>query len=312
MTRALVLAGVTACASVSILAGQTPFRSGTDVVEVYATVKLKDGTIARDLTRDDFELLDDGKPRDISVFSRSDQPLSVALVLDRSGSIGKNFDAVRLAAQLFVGRLLDADRASIRTLTWDCMGFTNDRLALVQALRRFIPPDESSPVWSATDSAVSSLAMEAGRRVILLLSDGDDAPGGAKPSTAPSPPWAAPCQRALAGERSSFGDVLTRIERDGVMVYTVGVPPVGVPDGLGLDKLVTLAQRSGAEYRRLGSFEQLQAAFQSIADELHLQYLLGFVPASFDGQRHEIQVRVKRPGVTVRARKAYVAIRGGA
>jgi len=75
--------------------------------------------------------------------------------------------------------------------------------------------------------------------------------------------------------------------------------------------LVSLAERSGAEYRRLKSYDQLRVAFQRIADELHLQYLLGFAPAAFDGKRHDIDVKAKRPGVTVRARKTYVATRAG-
>ncbi|HEX5071223.1 MAG TPA: VWA domain-containing protein [Vicinamibacterales bacterium] len=302
-------------ASVSITGRQTQFRSSTDVVEVYATVKLKDGVIAHDLTREDFELLDDGKPREIAVFSRSVQPLSVALILDHSGSTDKDFDTVKLAAQDFVGRLLKADRAAVRTLTWDCMGFTDDRLSLVGMLRLQTPPDFGSPIWAATDAAMSALAEESGRRVILLFSDGDDTQNAAS-TFSPAPaasagasPFSA-CQAAPALERRSIADVMKRVETDGVMVYTVGVEGTGLRT-YGLGDMSRLAQRSGAEYRLLKDYDQLRAAFVSIADELHLQYLLGFVPAAFDGKRHDITVRVKRSGVTVRARKAYVATRGG-
>lgn len=306
---ALVMLG----AGASVL-GQTQFRSSTDVVEVYATVKLKDGVIAHDLEREDFELLDDGKPREIAVFSRSLQPLSVALILDHSGSTSSEFDTVKLAAQDFVGRLLKTDRASIRSLSWDCLDFTDDRFALIGMLRLSLPEDFGSPIWSATDAAMSSLMNEAGRRVVLLFSDGDDTQAMA--STFPPPPAPAPaspfsvCQPAPERAQRSITDVTKRIERDGVMVYTVGVQ-VGSGPGFGLRDLSRLSQLSGAEFRRLDSYEQLRAAFVSIADELHLQYLLGFVPAVFDGKRHEIDVRVKRPGVMVRARKAYVATRGG-
>ncbi len=57
----------------------------------------------------------------------------------------------------------------------------------------------------------------------------------------------------------------------------------------------------------LNNYAQLKAAFKVIADELHLQYLLGFVPTKFDGERHDITVRVKREGVTIRARESYRA-----
>jgi Ca-activated chloride channel family protein len=313
MTRALALAClVIVWGGASLVGGQTQFRSSTDVVEVYATVKLKDGVIAHDLTRDDFELQDDGKPREITVFSQSVQPLSVALVLDHSGSTDQDFDQVKLAARDFVGRLLSTDRASIRSLSWNCLDFTSDRLALVGLLRLSLPEDFGSPIWSATDTAMTSLMSETGRRVVLLFSDGEDTQAMASvfpPAATPAPasPFS-PCQAAPEGPRRSIIDVTKRVDRDGIMVYTVGVQSGG--PGYGLRDLSRLAQQSGAEFRRLDSYEQLRAAFVSIADELHLQYLLGFVPASFDGKRHEISVRVKRPGVTVRARQAYIATRG--
>jgi Ca-activated chloride channel family protein len=309
---ALVVVGAAVvCAGTALAGGQTQFKSSTDVVEVYATVKLKDGVIAHDLVRDDFELLDDGKPRDITVFSQSVQPLSVALVLDHSGSTSGEFDQVKLAARDFVGRLLSTDRASIRTLSWHCLDFTNDRLALAGMLRLLLPEDFGSPIWSATDAAMTSLMNETGRRVTVLFSDGEDSQGMASvfppaPTPGPASP-SSPCRAAPEPPRRSITDVIKRVERDGVMVYTVGVQTDG--PGYGLRDLSRLAQQSGAEFRRLESYEQLRAAFVSIADELHLQYLLGFVPTVFDGKRHDIDVRVKRPGVSVRARKGYIATR---
>jgi len=314
MTRAIAIAAALSAGVVS-LAAQTQFRAGTDTVQVYATVKLKDGTIAHDLTREDFELRDDGKPREITVFSRSIQPLSVALVLDHSGSTDRDFEQVRFAAQDFVGRLLRADRASIRTLSWNCLDFTDDRRALLGMLRLQLPGDSGSPIWSTMDATMTALAGEPGRRVILLFSDGED--NQALAGTFPSPPRsAAPdpfsvCQAAAETDQRSIGDVTRRLEREGVMLYTVGLESIGGDSDFGLGDLFRLAQRSGAEYRRLKSVEDVRSAFVSIADELHLQYLLGFVPAAFDGKRHEIDVRVRRPGVTVRARKAYVATRAG-
>ena len=306
---AIVMGSVAAWTAVTSLAQQAPFRAGADLVEVYATVKLKDGTIAHDLTREDFELGDDGKPREIAVFSRSIQPLSVALVLDHSGSTGPDFDTVRLAAQDFVTRLLRTDRAAIRTLTWACQAFTEDRMALIRVLRGHLPPDQGSPIWAATDAAVSSLMAESGRRIIVLMSDGIDVQGTGYVGA--SAPMESPCQPAAVAEGSSVGDVMKRVESEGVMVYTVGVEATVIAGHSGLRDLVTIAERSGAEYRHLNSYDQLRAAFTRIADELHLQYLLGFVPAAFDGRRHEIEVKTKRSGVTVRARKTYVATKEG-
>lgn len=312
---------IVACAigvlGVSLGGGPQQFRASTETVEVHATVKLKNGTIAHDLTRDDFILLEDGKPREITVFSKSIQPLSVALVLDHSGSTVGEFQNVRMAAQEFVGHLLYGDRASITTLTWDCQSFTRDVRELMTVLTRDLPPDWGSPVWAATDRAMSSLASESSRRVILLFSDGEDNQQQPLPLSVrpPSPPQAAgflsPCEYAPPGPLRKIGDVVNRAESDAVMVYAVSVASVGNLDFGGKRNLERLAKQSGASYQRLGEYSELKSAFRSIGDELHLQYLLGFVPAASDGKRHEIEVRTKRSGVNVQARKGYVATKSG-
>ena len=127
-------------------------------------------------------------------------------------------------------------------------------------------------------------------------------------------------------------EVTDRAERESVMVYAVAVPsrdpgggvafgggssmggaygspPAGAPllERSPRADLAKLTKRSGGSVQQLTDYSQLNAAFKVIADELHLQYLLGFVPSKFDGKRHDITVRVKRPGVTVRAREAYIA-----
>ena len=104
-----------------------------------------------------------------------------------------------------------------------------------------------------------------------------------------------------------MNDVVKRAEREAVMVYTVSVGTVIINGSHSTtDDLAFLAKQSGAAHQRLVEYSALTSAFKSIADELHLQYLLGFAPTS-DGKRHKIEVRVKRPGVTVQARQAYVA-----
>lgn len=305
------LAGVLGLAAAVGLPAQTTappqFRSSSDIVEVYATVKLRNGAIAHDMAKDDFELLEDGKVREIAVFSRSIQPLSVALVLDHSGSTSMEFGNVTVAAEEFVGHLLRGDRAAVSTLVWDCQEFTADTRALLTTLRMELPVDWGSPIWAATDRAMSALATEGGRRIVLLLSDGqDNQPGGLAGTAAMAPPAdfdrnpLNPCAFAGPQQLRSAKDVVARAERDAIMVYTVSV-------GSATGDLDTLAKRTGASHQALGRYSELKAAFRSIADELHLQYVLGFTPTFFDGKSHKIEVKVKRSGVTVQARKTYVA-----
>jgi Ca-activated chloride channel homolog len=314
--KAQVLAGVVAAFAVVAVFGQgrsqapITFRSTSDLVEVHATVKLKNGTVARDLAREDFELKEDGKVREITVFSRSIQPLSVALLLDHSGSTSGEFGNVKIAAQEFVAHLLRGDRASVSSLMWDCQPFTADMRALNTVLGMELPPDFGSPIWAATDRVMSYLESEGGRRVVLLLSDGQDTQQGAPavvglPPPPPRPPQSStgfmhPCEGADTSEFHDAGDVRDRAEREAIMVYTVSV-------GDATSELDRLAKQTGASHQKLGSYAELKDAFRSIADELHLQYVLGFVPTFTDGKSHDIEVKVKRSGVTVRARKGYVA-----
>jgi Ca-activated chloride channel family protein len=314
-------------------AGQ--FRARSDVVEVYATAIGRNGAGVHDLRGDEFELFEDGKRQEITVFSTMVQPLSVALVLDHSGSTDNEFTQVLQASGEFIGRLFKEDRASMSTLGWDCAPFTNDRGTLVDALQKKLPRDPGSPIWSATDRAMASLGAESGRRVIVLLSDGADNQEEVL-GAPPHPPSAreiaaaatAVCKKADISVLRTLKDVMERAERETVMVYVVQVPGMDPSGGVAFGaasggigptspnppllerdpraNLAKLAKRSGGSVHELSDYAQLKAAFKVIADELHLQYLLGFAPKA-DGKRHDITVRVKRPGVTIRARESYRA-----
>lgn len=319
------------------------FRSRADIVDVYTTVIGSDGKGVTDLRGDEFELYEDGQRREITVFSAMVQPLSVAILLDHSGSTDREFSQVLQAAGAFIGRLFKEDRARIDTLGWDCVPFTGDRTTLVEGLQRPFPRDPGSPIWSATDRAISALVPEPGRRVILLLSDGADnqaemvnqpvrsgppsGRSGGRSAAAPGTP-APGCTRADTSRLVQLPEVIDRTEREAVMTYAVAVPSSDPGGGVALGggsalsgggfvagpppvekkpraDLAKLAKRSGGSIQELTNYSQLSAAFKVIADELHLQYLLGFVPSKFDGKRHEITVKVKRPGVRVRAREGY-------
>jgi Ca-activated chloride channel family protein len=310
--RTALLVGAVAATLGAAPAGQQAvprFSARSDTVEVYATVKLKNGTIAHDLTKDDFELREDGKPLEIAVFSRSIQPLSVAMVLDHSGSTDPEFANVRMATQEFLGRLLRGDRAALSTLTWDCQPFTDDMRSLGTVLDLDLPTDFGSPIWAATDRAMSWLAPEGGRRIVLLFSDGQDNQretnaliSGPPPSRPANPGFGfiSPCESAGLMEYRQAKDVRARAASEAIMVYVVSV-------GNGSPELERLATETGGSHQKLGAYEGVRAAFRSVADELHLQYLLGFTPSFADGKSHKIEVRVKRSGVKVQARKAYVA-----
>jgi len=306
-TARRIFAGlVLACAGaagVALLAQQpVAFRSSVDTVAVYAAVRDASGQLARGLTQNDFEVFDNGEPREITVFSNAVQPITIALLIDRSGSIEGQSSHVTAAASTFVRDLLPDDRASISTLSWDCQPLTTEKDKLTSTLGGLFPEDIGSPIWAALDRVISNLGQEVGRRAILMFSDGKDTGFTLDPPAR----WRVngPCQPSRGGHNSRRDDVAKRAELEGMITYTVSVEG---PGGVNSAELESLARGSGGQLYQLKKDSELTEAFKSIADDLHGQYLIGFVPAVFDRQVHRIEVRAKRPGVTVRARLNYLA-----
>src|SRR6476620_6558047 len=110
-TGVLVLAFSLALATLA--AQQATFKSGTQVVSVFATVTDAQKRLVPDLVQDDFEILDNEKPQPIVFFQNEVQPISVVLMLDTSGSMTLTLDLLRLASEQFVLRLLPADMARV-------------------------------------------------------------------------------------------------------------------------------------------------------------------------------------------------------
>src|SRR5262249_6242473 len=152
-------------------AQQTPpsFTSGVRTVAVYATVTNAQGRLVPDLTRDDFTIDDDGKRQTLTVFSNDIQPITVLMLLDRSGSKKPNYNRGVQAAEAFVGAMGASDKARIGTFATriqiDPPDFTSDRQALVKVLHSDLETDGPTPLWNAVDLAIDKLLLEPGRRV---------------------------------------------------------------------------------------------------------------------------------------------------
>ena len=295
------------------------FRTGTRTVPVYVTVTDAEGRLVPDLGRDDFEIYDNGKPQAISIFANEIQPIMVVMMLDRSGSMVDNFRRVQAAAEQFVTRLLPADKARIGSFSYriqvDPRTFTSDHGELLRILYKELQEPGPTPLWNAVSVGMTALTRQEGRRVVLVFTDGADRPGNARSTNI------------------SLGDLMKRAREEDVMVYGVGLagrsfgggsgrrggggggryppPPGGWSAGGRTQKpdegLSKLAAESGGGYFELESTDDLGATFARVADELHRQYAMGFSPEKLDGKTHKLEVRVKKPGMTARARKSYVA-----
>jgi Ca-activated chloride channel family protein len=313
-------ASVTAAFVVSpvVARQQTPIRSGARTVAVYATVTDAQGRLVPDLAREDFEIHDNGKPQPTTVFSSEVQPISVVMMLDRSGSMEGNFGLVEAAGEAFVRRLRPDDKAKIGSFAArvqvDPKDFTSDQDEMIRILRTELQDAGPTPLWNAATVAITHLLHQEGRRVVLLFSDGDDNPMNMKVDNA------------------SFMDVMDRAQRENVMVYSVGLAssggaggfqrPFGRRGGFGggfgggrvmSDRpdpgLATIAAETGGGYFELTRAEDLASTFARVADELHRQYALGFEPAKLDDKMHKLEVKIAKPGMKARARKNYLAAR---
>jgi VWFA-related protein len=269
----------------------TTFRAGNRTVAVYATVLDRDHHLVTDLNRDDFEVRDNGKRVPLSVFSGDAVPITIAIMLDTSGSMRENLPPVVHATEDLIARLLPVDAARLGLFGDRILlspRFTSDHDELLRFLHLRARAGGETPLWNAVDLAMVYLKDVPGRRVVLVFTDGFD----------------------TTTLDHGFDAVTKRADSEEVMVYAIGC--WGGP-GSGDDppdkNLRKLADHTGGGYVELTWSQpgDLRATFTRVADELHHQYVLGFTPAELDGRVHELDVRVHRAGLTVRARKSYVA-----
>jgi len=303
------------------------FTAGTRTVAVYATVTNARGRLETDLSRDDFKIDDDGKRQELTLFSNDVQPITVVMLLDRSGSMKPNFDLEERAAEAFVGAMGPADKARIGSFATriqvDPDEFTSDHGTLLKILRNELQEDGPTPLWNAVDIGIDKLLVEQGRRVVLVFTDGVDMPLN------------------FSNHNKSLKDVMKRAEEQNVMVYAIGLagqngaPAAlrGIPDPLGrsggggfggrgggssggggglqMEKpdegLPKIAAATGGGYFELTSARELATTFARVANELHHQYALGFTPEKLDGKMHDLTLHLSQPELMARARKRYLA-----
>jgi Ca-activated chloride channel homolog len=291
--RATASLALAAAAALLVSPASAQFRSGTQTVAVYATVMDPQKRLVADLAREDFEVYDNGRLQDLTVFLNEVTPFTAIVMLDTSGSMTLALDLVKEAAEQFLLRLLPHDSAQVGAFN-DKIEFhpgemfTSDRDLLIRSLKEL---DFGYPtrLWDAVDQSIERLAGVDGRKVVLVFTDGED-----------------------TASRTRLGGVLEKARAQDVMVYAIGLQNeyfngarrvLSRPDR-GLKRL---AEETGGGYFELKKTDELGPTFTQVAQELRSQYVLGFTPEALDGRVHKLEVRVKRPGMTARARRSYLA-----
>lgn len=281
-----VLIALAAAAAAAVDLSARQFTSGIDLVEVYATVTDRSGELVTTLSKDDFEVFDEGERQTVSVFAIGEVPLALAVAVDRSFSMkaGRRLDDAKAAVAALIQGLNADDRVlllAVGSEVEEVSGLSADRGPLRRAL-------SSLDAWGTTSlhdaivAGIDRIQPHGGRRALVILSDGDD-----------------------RYSRTSAADTLARARASDVLVYPIAVgqkrPPL----------FAELAVATGGRSMHVTEGRRLAPALAAIAAELRAQYLLGYTPArttpgGVDGWR-SIRVSVSRPDLRVRARDGYFA-----
>jgi Ca-activated chloride channel family protein len=288
---ALLAGAVAAGTSLAGAAQQPTFRSGTQFVPLFTTVTDSQGRLVPDLDRDQFTILDNGKAQNVTVFENETQPFTAIVMLDFSASMTANLDRLKQATEQFLIRMLPEDKAQVGAFSDKIQfsgTFTSDRDDLIGALQdlQFGNPTR---LYDAIYESIDLLGDIDGRKVVVAFTDGDD-----------------------TASRRGLGGTLDYAREKEVMIYSIGLHSeffngqrvVRSSPDRGLRKL---AEETGGGYFELKKTDDLGPTFTRVVQELHSLYTIGFNPATLDGKEHRLDVRVKQPGMTARARKSYIA-----
>lgn len=297
-------------------------RVETSLVTVSARVLDHKGKYVSDLRREDFRILEDGIEQEIAYFEPVEKPFTVALLLDTSGSTAFRLEDIQKAALAFIDQLRPDDRVMILTFNEQLNGMlepTSDRAALRSAIN--LKPSESGTfLYDAVESVINKqLRRIEGRKAVVLFTDGVDNVSlmatfeSSLREIEESDVLVYPVQYDTFVEEAvpqPMSSLSTRVMIGDIRVKRTKVYPPGFNAGhyeRANAYLRQVAQKSGTRFYHAESLKKLTEAFALIAQDLRRQYSLGYYPrkAAEPGERRQLNVRVNRRGLVVRARDSY-------
>jgi len=262
------------------------------------TVRDKQGQLVKGLAQGDFTLEEDGRKQTIRYFSpQSGQPLTIGLLIDVSGSQRTVLAEQRRASRQFLDQVLRSDD-HVFVVRFDRRIQLLDDLSLLD-LDRKDSGSTGTALYDAIVFAARRLAGQAGRKALIVLSDGYD--------TSSSASLAAAVETAQRADALVYS--IRFLDRD-IFAFQVPASQGGSPvPRQGRRVLERLAKETGGGYFDLTAAESLEKIYGRIDDELRNQYSLGYTP-SFTPVSHrpgyrKLRVSVKRKGLTVQARDGY-------
>src|SRR5687767_14487526 len=279
-------------------AQQPVFRAVTDLVTVGVTVRTRGGPVTPRLTREEFEVREDGVPQSVAYFATGDvaetaPPLHLGLLFDTSGSMGEDIQLARTAAIKFLNTLPEAVDVTLVDFDTEVRAarFTQaDFPRLVERIRSR-KPQGFTAIYDALGVYLDGSANDDGRTILVVFSDGGDT------------------RSALR-----FTEALTLLKASDVTVYSIGLiqnQSASVQAGQRAS-LTRLAEESGGEAFFPRSMRDVEKAYVAIEAQIRGQYTLGYLSTNTarDGRWRRVDVRVRREGlrgVEVRTRQGYFA-----
>jgi Ca-activated chloride channel homolog len=281
--------------------GQVPtIRVQTRLVNVALNVVDAKGAPVGGLGRDDFEILEDGKVQKISYFEKeSSTPLSIVLAIDASESVLRDERLEKNAARHFVRALLrdqdELDLMDFADTVREIVPFTNQKPHIESGLNNLQRGDSTAlydAIYLGSERLSTTSAADGRRRVLVLITDGEDTAKG-----------------------SRYGQALEEAQRAGAMVFSIIIVPVEADAGRntgGEHALIQLADDTGGKYYYVQEPKDLEPAFARVSDDLRTQYVLGYyAPQERDASYRRITVRMKDDGLRgkyqLRHRSGYYA-----
>jgi len=291
--RFLFLFAACGLSPVMLVAQEITLHMDVKLVNVFVNVTDQTGAIVGGLAREDFAIAEDGRQQQIAIFERqSELPLNLTLAIDTSGSVHKDMAQEADAAKRFAHALLrPQDQMSLLQFATDVReltAFTNKVSQIDRGLNQ-LRGDYATAIYDAILLGSERLGQKDGRKVLVLVSDGDD--------TASSTTYAKALEQALRSE---------------VMIYSIIDVPIEASAGRDLGgehALITIAEQTGGKSFYV-SDGGLDRAFARVSDDLRTQYLLGYYPhhQAPGTNFHRVQVTVPRAGgqaFTIRHKTGY-------
>ena len=264
----------------SLLAAQeTTLHVNVKLVNVFVNVTDRNGAIVGELSREDFAITEDERPQQIAFFEKqSEMPLNLTLAIDTSGSVRKDLSDEASAAHRFAHTIMRRqDQMSVMQFATEVRAltpFTNNMAQIDRGLNQ-LRGDNATAFYDAIYEGSERLAAKDGRKVLVVISDGED---------------------TVADK--SYAEAREEALRDEVMIYSLIDVPIEASAGRstgGEHALITLSEQTGGKYFYVNE-GGLDKAFAKVSDDLRTQYVLGYYPRNQEPGLtfHRIRVTVPR------------------